>query len=211
VAEIIRSQLITELLAKVGSKLDIDITDTSTPSDAQVVSWLNDAALLIARFLPEDRLGLLQDKVEVEDVGESLVVDSPFERFVSIVKYGVVCKRLTQRDMDLISTRSPLLHTTRNPAFCVSGNAGYINLRFWPTSIGPVTVKAIRKPEAYAVTDWTPGTYSLPVELELLAVDYAVVQGKIQDEEVQQAQFLLQAWMQQAGFEAQIEGLGVQA
>lgn len=209
-AEITRSQTIADLLAKVGSKLDISITTMSTPSSAQVVSWLNDAALLMTRLMPEDRLGIFRTQVSNENVGSSIAIVSQLARVITVKKYGVVCTRLSQRDMDLIATRSPLLHTTRNPACCVSGDAGNVTINFWPVSAGPVSIVAVRKPTAYTVNGWSPDTYSLPPELELLAVDYAVVQGKIQDEEPQQAQVLYQMWVQQAGIEAQVEGLGVQ-
>lgn len=209
-AEITRAQTISDLVAKVGSKLDINITAMSTPSISQVVSWLNDAALLMSRLMPEDRLGIFRTTITSENVGESIAITSQLARVVTARKYGVVCTRLTQRDMDLVSTRSPLLHTTKNPSFCVSGDAGNVTINFWPTSSGPVSIVAIRKPTAYLASGWTPDSYSLPPELELLAVDYAVVQGKIQDEEPQQAQVLYQMWVQQAGIEAQIEGLGVQ-
>lgn len=209
-AEILRSQDISDLLAKVGSKLDVDITDTSTPSTAQVVQWLNDAALLMARLMPEERLGLLQTKLTADSVGQLLSLTDQLERIITVTKYGVVCTKKSQRDMDLVATRTPLLHTTRNPAYCVGGDSGNVSLKFWPSSVGPVTVTAIRKPQAYTATGYSPGTYALPVELELLAVDYACVQGKIQDEETQQANMLFQMWMQQAGIEAQVEGLGVQ-
>lgn len=209
-AEILRSQTTTEILKKVGSKLDIEITATSTPNRNQVISWLNDAALILSRMMPEGRLGLLRDSTSQDDVGASMTLTEQYARVVSVKKFGVECTRMDQRDMDLISTRTPLLHTTRNPSYCISGDGGQVQLQFWPEGPGPVLVKAIRKPTAYADDDlWTPGTYTLPVELELLAVDYAVLQGKIQDEEMQQVQLLMQAWFQQAGIEGSIEGLGV--
>lgn len=209
-AEITRAQTISDLIAKVGSKLDISITAMSTPSISQVVSWLNDAALLMTRLMPEDRLGIFRTTITSDSVGASISITSQMSRILTVKKYGVVCTRLTQRDMDLVATRSPLLHTTKNPACCVSGDAGNVAIGFWPTSAGPVSIVAVRKPTAYTASGWAPDTYSLPPELELLAVDYAVIQGKIQDEEPQQAQVLYQMWVQQAGIEAQVEGLGVQ-
>lgn len=212
--EIVRAQSLADIIARVGAKLDINITSSSTPNTNQVVRWLNDAALLLVRMLPEDRLGAYKETVLDQHVGQTLTITEQFLRIVTVKKYDVVCTRLLQRDMDLMATRSPLLHTTRNPAFCVSGNSGNVALNFWPVSDGPVSVTAIRKPTAYtnpiAAPFWAPDQYSLPPELELLAVDYAVVQGKIQDEEPQQAQLLYQMWVQQAGLEGQVEGLGVQ-
>jgi hypothetical protein len=211
-AEITKSQTTADLLKKVGSKLDIDITDTSTPNRAQVISWLNDAALLLVRMLPEDRLGLLRDSFEEESTSSGLVIDRPYMRIVSVKKFGVTCTRLSQNELELVASRTPLMHTTRNPAYCVSGSGGDVEIQFWPETPGPVLVKAIRKPEAYEDDDtWEPGDYTLPAELELHAVDYAVLQGKIQDEEIQQVQMLMQLWMQFAGIEGQIEGLGVRS
>lgn len=209
-AEITQSQTTAELLKKVGAKLDLSITSSSTPSREQVIVWLNDAALLLARFLPDHRLSSLKVTVNAEDISEYYTVSDELERAVTVKKFGVVCTRLKQRQMDLITTRSPLIYTSRNPAYCNSGNAGSVQLQFWPTSPGPVSVKAIRKPQAYEDDDgWVPGTYALPAELELLAVDYAVLQGKIQDEEFEQAQLLIQKWGQDAGIEGSIDGLGV--
>jgi hypothetical protein len=212
VSEINKSQVVGDILDKVGAKLDIEITDTSTPTAQQVVVWLNDAALMIVRLLPEERLGLLRTSISSDDISGVISITEPVEKIVSARKYGIECTKLKQREMDLVSTRMPLVHTTRNPAYCISGSGGSVQLQFWPESSGPVLVKAIRKPEAYSMAPgWTAGSYTLPVELEMLAVDYAVLQGKIQDEEVQQAQILMQAWFQQAGIEGQVEGLGVQS
>lgn len=211
-AEIIKSQTTQDILDKVGAKLDIEITATSTPNTSQVISWLNDAALIIVRLLKEERLGLLRASLTEEDVTDALTISEPFERVVSATKYGVICTKLDQRAMDLVATRMPMVNTTRNPAYCISGSGGSVQLQFWPQSPGPVVVKAIRKPQAYETdSGWTPGAYTLPVELELIAIDYAVLQGKIQDEEVQQAQILMQAWYQQVGIEGQVEGLGVES
>ena len=42
--------------------------------------------------------------------------------------------------------------------------------------------------------DQWPDAYSPPLEWEKFLVDYAVIQGKVQDEEPQQVNLLLQAW-----------------
>lgn len=211
-AEIVKAQTLADILVKVGAKLDIDITDTSTPNREQVVLWLNDAALLLCRLLPEARLGLLRDSFEEESASSMLVISRPYLRIVNVKKFGITCTKLEQAEFELISTRFPLMHTTRNPAYCISGGGGDVELQFWPETPGPVLVKAIRKPEAYVNDDdWIAGDFTLPAELEVHAVDYAVLMGKIQDEEVQQVQMLTQLWIQLTGLEGQIEGLGVKA
>ena len=220
-----RSQTLDELLRKVGAKLDQTITETSAPSDIQVCDWLNEAALLLCRLLPANRLGSLRSMVISDNnTGEFLdLTNSDIVRVVGVKKYGVECTVVDQRTMDLTFTRLPLVGTVRNPSVCVSGESGYVKLQFWPTSSGPVRVKGIRRPTAYHA-DWlsrdpesdepiytyAPDEFSLPVELEQSAIDYALIQGKIQDEEPQQVQLLHQMWASQIGLEMKIEGLGVE-
>lgn len=221
-AAIQQAQSLSELLVRVGGKLDLTITETSTPNVGQVCGWLNEAALLFARLLPVARLGSLRSPVVTEDdVGGTLdLTGTDITRVVGIKKYGTECVVLTQREMDFISTRSPLIHTVKNPSACVSGDSGSVLLQFWPSSPGPVSVKGVRKPTAYhnnytstdefgdPIYDWAPDTYTLPVELETAAVDYAVIQGKVQDEEPEQVQILSQMWAQSIGIETKIPGIG---
>ena len=223
-AVIDRSQDLPELLRKVGAKLDLTVTETSTPNDVQICDWLNEAALLFTRFLPANRLGSLRSAVLVNDsIGEFMdLTGSDVVRAVGVKKYGVECTVLGQRKMDLVSTRSPLIHTVRNPSVAISGESGFVKLQFWPTSIGPVRVKGVKRPTAYNA-DWVsrdtddnpiytyaPDEFSLPAELETAAIDYALIQGRIQDEEPEQVQLLYQMWSQQLGFETKIEGFGVE-
>lgn len=218
-----KAQDIDTLLTRVGGKLDIVVTETSTPNASQVCDWLNEAAILLTRLLPVERLGSLRSPVFSEsDVGETLSLSSTdMIRVIGIKKYGTECVVREQREMDFISTRSPLINTVRNPSASISGDSGDVQLQFWPTSPGPVAVKGINKPTVYDNTwttldgdgdpiyDWTPDTYTLPLELETAAVDYAVLMGRVQDEETQQVQQLVQMWGQSVGIEVKIPGLGV--
>jgi len=223
-AVIERSQDLWDLMRKVGAKLDLSVTETSTPNVEQVCDWLNEAAILLTRLMPDKRLGGLRSAILSEsDASEFIdLAGTDMVRVVGVKKYGVECTVLTQRKMDLVSTRSPLIHTVRNPAVAVSGEAGYVKLQFWPTSPGPVTVKGIRRPTSYhndfsardaedePIYTYAPDEFSLPVELESSAIDYAMIQGKIQDEEPEQVQLLYQMWSQQMGLETKVEGLGVE-
>ena len=206
-----RSQTIADVLSRVGAKLDVTVTDNSTPSSDQVVQWLNDGSLLMVKYMPPHRLGSLMFVTTESDVGEYWALASTdMLRPVAVKKFGVECARLVQRDLDLVITQTPLLFTTRNPAFAVSGEAGALKLQFWPASLGPVSVKGIKRPTAFENdAGWAPDQWSLPAELELNAIDYAVIQGKIQDEEIEQATILKKEWTQELGIEMQIDALGV--
>lgn len=206
-----RAETIDELIERVGAKLDLAVTDNSTPNRGQVVQWLNDGALLLARLLPFERLMGLQFKISISDVGESASIDrDDIIRLTSIRKYGVECTRMTLRELMESSTRLPLLFTSRTPAVAVSGLEGLVRLEFFPTYPGDVECLALRRPTAYQDSgSWAPDEWSLPVELELGVVDYAVVQGKVQDEEPEQAKMLLEAWYQAMGIEIKTDAIGV--
>jgi hypothetical protein len=171
------------------------------------------------------KLGSLRSSVISNDeTGEFLdLTNSDIVRVIGVKKYGVECTVVDQRKMDLTATRLPLVNTVRNPSVCVSGESGYVKLQFWPTSIGPTRVKGVRRPTAYhasfsgrdpdtdePIYTYAPDEFSLPAELEMAAIDYAVIQGKVQDEEPQQVQLLHQMWVANVGLETKIEGLGVE-
>lgn len=216
-AAIDKAQTITELVDRVGDKMDLTINENSTPSIGQVCSWLNEAALLLARYLPPHRLGSLRaPAIAQDDVGARLdLTGNSILRVVGVKKYGTECTVLGQRRMDLVATRYPLVHTVRNPSVCISGESGAVQLQFWPESLGPVEVRGIQIPTKYhneqsgGSYTWVSDTYSLPAELETAAVNYATIQGKVQDEEPEQVAQLYQMWMQEMGIEQRIPGLGV--
>ena len=109
-AHIERAQNIDTLIGRVGAKLDLTITTTSTPNREQTVQWINDGALLLARLLPPHRLGGLQADVNFYDVRETADIDvQSIMRVVSASKYGVECTILSKRDLVMAKTRTPLL------------------------------------------------------------------------------------------------------
>jgi hypothetical protein len=206
-----RASTIDELIERVGAKLDLEITSTSIPSREQTVRWLNDGALLLARLLPPSRLGGLHFELSFDDVGETLDIDGDhLMRVVRVKKFGIECTIREQRDLSMIRTRMPLVHTTRTPACAVSGQDGAVQLEFFPYSNGTVLVKGIKRPTAYEDSgSWEPDEWSMPAELELPIVDYAVVQGKVQDEEPEQAAMLMKQWTQFVGIEIKVDAVGV--
>lgn len=210
-AQITRAETIDELIERVGAKLDLTITSSSIPSREQTVVWLNDGALLLARLLPARRLGGLQQEIPYEDVTDKIDIDgNDLLRIVSVKKYGIECRVMDQRELSLVKTRLPLTHTTRTPACAVSGDEGSVTLEFFPESNGNVEVKGLKRPTAYEDSDsWEPDEWSMPVELELPIIDYAVIQGKIQDEEPEQAALLMKNWAQLLGIESKVDALGV--
>lgn len=206
-----RAESVDNLIARVGAKLDLTITSTSTPDRGQTVQWLNDGALLLARLLPPHRLGGLQFDLGFTDIGASANIDTDdILRVVSVRKYGVECTVMTKRDLSLAETRTPMLYTTRTPACAVTGEGGAVHLDFFPTFTGDVEIKAIKRPTAYEDSpSWVPDQWSIPVELETAMIDYAVIQGKVQDEEPEQAQMLMQHWAQATGLEIRTDAIGV--
>jgi len=108
-----------------------------------------------------------------------------------------------------MKARMPYMATVMSPYYARFGRSGKVRLKFLPESKGKITLSYIRMPTAYT-SSWTPDDYSAPAELEELIVDYAVVRGKIQDEEPQQVQLLWQAWFQSAGLEPNLDMTGVE-
>ena len=207
--QITRSDVLA-MIARVGAKLDIPTIDaSSTPTNTQVIQWLDDAVMKLAKMLPSSKMGSLTWVYESDSITANLNLEqqSPVVmRVFSAKKFGYGCKRYELDEFEQIKTKLPMLHTQSNPAFAVSGVAGELVLMFYPESPGACEIRVAAIPTSYtSIQD----EFSAPLTWEDHIVDFAVLQGKIQDEEPEQTSLLLQEWMASIQVAMQLPSLGV--
>lgn len=204
------SESISDVIDKVAGKLDAIVDTSTTPSKAQVINWLNDGLMLITKTLPDHRLSWLLDRIS-PTVQTAYTIDNlDIMRVTSVVRYGRRCRKVDSDELNWISGSAPYSSTEIDPTYAVSGVGGMVTLRFWPESMAATTVEYIHRPAQYSLEGWDPlGRYTPPPEAEDIIVDYAVIQGKIQDEELEQAMALWNQWKERYQIEAGPETLGV--
>ena len=211
---ITRAENMDDLISRVSALLDVPINENSIPSEQQVIRWFNDAAILIVKLLPDERLAWAQHVMSYDNVGSELYLEgSNIIRIVAVSKYNYDCTEVTHKKLLSMRARFPYYATVQSPYYCRFGSQGKVRLRFLPESFGKVSVAYVRMPTAFyknSSNQWEPDDYSVPAELEPVLVDYVVMKGKIQDEEPQQFQVLYQEWVQSLGIETQAKVTGVE-
>jgi hypothetical protein len=185
----------SDLRDKVGALLDVDIGSDTTPDEDQVNAWLYDGAIKMMSILPLEMLGGFMKTQSTADIDGDVSIDAAdMLRIVSVTKGGQPCVEVPLANLHGLALRAPYLF--RNTyAYARMGESGEATLQFYPADSGQVEVYYIAFPDA--ASSWS-GTSSLapPESWSGQLVEYAALQGKIQDEEPQQAQMLYQMWVQ---------------
>lgn len=185
-----------ELVARVGAKLDSVPTDSTVPSINQIKGWLDEGAIEIARLAPESMLGSLI-ATHTNTITDSYEPEDYVMRILSVSKFGAVCKVVPNIvTFRLLVGSAGLAFDQKSPLACVSGTAGRIAVKFYPETSGQIIVDYVRKPNSYLDTYDSGSEYYLPQEFEQFLISYAVIQGRIQDEEPGLAQQQAQIWYQ---------------
>jgi hypothetical protein len=186
-----------QMIAQVGAKLDLEITENTVPDKEQVVQWLNDASLYMAKILPAPAVSGITRSFKSDSVGSQWELPTgEILRVLVVRKFGNISFMADMAKLSWVATNVPMTHTSRNPICAVSGSGGNTVLEFFPRTNAPAEVIAVVAPEQITAEGWTPGEYAPPPSWALGMVDYAVIQGKIQDEEPEQAAFLLKSWQE---------------
>lgn len=204
------SVVASELAARVGALLDVTIDtssgneDKGTPSYSQVRSWLYDAARQILHLAPEPHVAGFVNRATSAGVTSTWAIDGiAIERILSVIKGGFVCDKVSYSTLRRIPMLMPSLYSGGGYAYAESGSIGEATLQFYPEDSDDVEVAYVA-PVAQ-VASWVESptdNYIPPDSWSKLMVDYAVIQGKVQDEEPEQVQLLMQLWVQgvQAAF-----------
>lgn len=187
-----------KLRNRVGALLDVRITEATTPSKDQVDEWLYEGALMMCKILP---LGLLGTMMDVEEA--TVITDWDISAFdvvkaVAVEKNGAICKIYTYPELLHIRDNMSALHTSSNFGCSFVGDAGGAGvIKFYPESSSLAILTFVASPAP--ISEWvkTSAPHLIPPDTwSELIVEYAVVKGKVQDEEEQAASMLYQMWIQ---------------
>lgn len=194
----------SQMVARVGSLLDIEVSDDTVPSNDDIITWLNEGALEVVKMMPDEKVSALTKRIGVTDVGERTYLneDHDFEppmRIMTVTKFGAVCTKAKNYEDYLQKKKlTPLIFDRTNPLACQTGTIASPVIEFFPADTGDVVIQAVIAPSAYAMDggyDENDDLYP-PVSWERLIIDYAVMRGRTQDEEPGQANLQYQMWIQ---------------
>jgi len=187
-----------KLRNRVGSLLDVRITEATTPSKDQVDEWMYEGALMLCKILPIGLLGTMMD-VETATVTKDWDVGGlDIVKAVSVEKNDAGCTIYPYPELVHIRDNMSSLHTTSNFACAFTGEVGGASIiRFYPETSASATLTFVTSPAPVSKWAKTTAPHLIPPDTwSELIVEYAVMKGKIQDEEEQAATMLYQMWMQ---------------
>ncbi len=205
----IQRSTVEDLVKRVGYKLDMRPDGSSLPEDVHVKQWLQDACLRMLDILPLEALAefFVQSSVTIGVSGRGSVAGLPILRLVAVRYNGQSCTTMPNDEFQTTIRRAPSLYSHLFPAATIVGTATGAALEVYPAVQGGAAVYYVAEPRPIA--DWdnddsSPWNMLLPpASWEEAMVDYAVIQAKIQDEEIGQAQQLIQAWQEQVAAKMQ--------
>ncbi len=212
---------VSQLVGRVGDKLDIDPA-TGLPNELQIKQWLQDGCLRMAEILPAEMLGSMLSTIGLEKLapisphvfsignqpaGEKWVwaqvlkpiaftlLDEALDPATTSVK-GTSCVFMPYDEYMVATTKGPSLWASNFPAvtLCPAGDAAPA---LWvyptPSPAKKLWLQFVHMPAPIAEWDSSP-VWVPPASWEEGLIDYAVIQAKTQDEELQQVQLLTQHW-----------------
>jgi len=202
-----------QLRNRVGSLLDVRITEATTPSKDQVDEWMYEGALMLCKALPVALLGTMMDLETATITTDWDISDFDVVKAVTVEKDGVRCKIYSHPDLLHIRDNMGALHTDEYPACSFTGIAGgKAVIKFFPETNLSVSLTFVTSPAPVTAWKKTVSPHLIPPDSwSELIVEYAVMKGKIQDEEEQAASMLYQMWTQSVNVFVGSEVLGTDA
>lgn len=190
-----------QLVADVAAILDIEITNDTIPSELQVVRWLNEAAVITASVLPPEACVSITTTssftvTDYASYGESGASSTPL-RMLSVKKFGKPCEVIYDPHVFLRRKANyGMIYNREFPLCLISGGSAGMSLSFFPEDSGTAELRFICYPEEYVLgEDQSALGYLPPKSWEKILVDYAVMRGRLQDEEPGQAEQQYKFWM----------------
>lgn len=185
------------LIAEVGGLLDQDITDSTTPSRDDVITWLNRGAIQVYKLLPVEHLS---DVTHEEAIAGSEVLGTALSktllRIVDVQANGVSCEKVTDATLTKIHAENPHRYNSKQPAYSIKGSGGSTKIKTYPTSTVVVNVVYIPNPTPYIKDTGVDDAYTVPYALEEFVVKYASIMAREQDEEPGQFQLYMRDWVE---------------
>lgn len=190
------------LIDDVASLIDIQLTDNTTPSRAQVVEWLNQGTLEVLRLVPSKELS---DATIYIEKWASTFTDSDLThkmlRIISMKRNGVSCEYVEENEFSRIRQFYPHKYTLMNPAYTKTKTANNIRFMTWPSGKVLWQLTYVPYPFVYATgildeEEETPDSRAIPSSLESFVITYAAAYARVQDEEPGQFQLYIADWRQ---------------
>ena len=184
------------LIADVGALIDITPTDSTAPSRAQIVSWLNEGALNVMRLAP---IHELLSCYVTNIAGGSYFQKSDFSsnplRIVQVLRNGLACREVDLITFDSFNSIDAMSVTSRLPVYKVDNDE---TIRVLPLGTIYVHVSYVPHPFVYELATPTPDpdNTAVPVVYEEMVVEYAALKYRIQDEEPAQYKMFIEEWRQ---------------
>jgi len=195
----------TDLQNRVAAGLDVDLSTTSVPTTDQVDAWLWDAAMFLATVLKPDQIPSLigdEENVTAMATGTTTLAGTNVIRPLYIgantdttnSKVYNPCTIYTQQEHFRIKQFAPNMHTADNPAAVVTGKQGSLSIEFYPSGMTFYNIRYIGAPSP--VANWTGAAANFvpPSAWAQAMTAYAVMMGKLQDEEVELANMSKAIW-----------------
>lgn len=190
--------VVSDLLRnRVGALLDVRISDATTPSIDQVNNWMYEGAMVLCKIIPIGQLATMMNIETSTETTDWDINELDMIKLAVVQKADKQCRIYAYDDFLHVRDNLPSLHTDNSPACSLSSNAaGAAVLKFLPETSATVSVLYVASPAP--IVEWEPATVAPhlvpPDTWAELIVDYAVMKGKIQDEEEQAASMLYQMW-----------------
>lgn len=206
----IQRSRVTDLLMRVGYKLDLTPDGSSLPSDTQIKQWLEDACVRMVEILPLGRLTefFQSASVAIGQGGRGDIASLPLMRLVAVKFAGQACTVMPVEEFSATIRSAPGLYGYLFPSATVIGTDTGAAIEIYPAYSGNATIYYVAEPRP--IEDWDndaifPWNMLVPPAYwEESMVDYAVAQAKVQDEEIGQAQQLIQLWQEQVAIKMQV-------
>ena len=174
---------ITSLVDRVASLLDLTVDETSTPSASQVTEWLVEGFSKLVNMLPDEQL-MYEATVATGMLSPSGIETTDCLKVLGVSVDGTPARKVPYQKIATMGSNQPARFSGVNFAYAIgAGNRVYV----WPWS------DSARSVEVHYIDE--PST-NIGDNIAGLCVDYAVIMGKVQDEELEQSNGLLQAWFQ---------------
>lgn len=182
---------------RVGALLDVRISSATTPSIDQVNEWMYEGAFNLCKILPTEMLGTMSLLKAYTSQAPPLALGGlELVRLITLEVGGVRARMYSYPDFLNVRDHMPQLHTGTSPAATLTPDAeGITNVTWLPVTPEDVNITYVTEPAPVSAWNKTAAPNLIPPDTwSELIVQYAVVQGKIQDEEEQAAGMLYQMW-----------------
>lgn len=172
------------LVDAVGALVNIAAPDLdSDPSSTDILTWLNMAQDMIVRNVPAEDVQRLWDTAVVKDIAGCV-------RVISVTVDGTPCRWVKLPELEQLSAAVTADEDKAVWSYCTGITPPNISIKTVPTGTTP-SVVYVAEP-VYLTDEGSRDVATVPVIYDQILILYAVAMAKIKDEEMPDAQYLLQ-------------------